>query len=111
MAMVSVVLIGSSFLLAFPPVAGRPGGRLPPGCVSGHHATDVIEAAGGMGGDAVLHRRPVRTWAAGPGGGCPVPARLASGPANQPIGVVAAVELTSCTVPGRRGCGAGIGGW
>jgi len=40
-------------------------------------------------------------------GGYPVPARLAPGPANQAIGVVAAVELTSCKVPGRRERGAG----
>src|SRR6516165_3515908 len=74
MATVSVVLIVSSFLPAFPPVlAGRPGARLPPGCVSGHHATDVIEAAGGIGGDAVLPGGPVRIWAAGRGG---YPARL-----------------------------------
>jgi len=47
--------------------AGCPlGARLPPGCVSGHHATDAIEAAGGMGGGAVLPGRLVRTWAAGP---------------------------------------------
>ena len=45
-----------------------------------------------------------------PAGGCPVPARPASGPANQPFGVVAAVELTSCKVPGRRECGAGTRG-
>ena len=31
-------------------------------------------------------------------------------PADQPIGVVAAVGLTSCRVPGRRGYGAGIRG-
>src|SRR5215471_14652174 len=36
-------------------------------------------------------------------GGYRVPARRACGPANQPIGVVAAVGLTSCTVPGRCG--------
>jgi hypothetical protein len=47
--------------------AGRPGARLPPGCVSGHHATDAIDAACGMGGGAVLHGRPAGTWAAGPG--------------------------------------------
>ena len=52
-----------------------------------------------MGRGAVLPGRPVRTWAAGPGGDYPVPARLASGPANQPIGIVGAVELTSCKVP------------
>ena len=52
-----------------------------------------------MGGDAVLHGRPGRTWAAGPGASYPVPARLASGAANLAIGVVAAVELTSCKVP------------
>src|SRR5215813_8400758 len=55
--------------------AGWPGARLPPGCVSGHHAADVIEAAGGMGGGAVLPGGPVRAWAAGPGGGYRVPAR------------------------------------
>src|SRR5215468_9905497 len=48
----------------------------------------------------------VRTWSAGPGGGYRVPARLAPGPANQPIGVVAAVGLTRCKVPGRRERGA-----
>jgi hypothetical protein len=60
-----------------------------------------------MGGDAVVYRMPVRTWAAGPDG-YRVPARLASGPANQAIGVVAVVGLASCTVPGRRERGAGI---
>jgi hypothetical protein len=60
-----------------------------------------------MGGGAVVHGRAVRTWAAGPGAGHPVLARRASGPANQPIGVVAAVELTSYKVPGRHGYGAG----
>jgi len=45
-----------------------------------------------------------------PEGGCPVPARLASGPANQAFGIVAAAELTSYTVPGRHECGAGIRG-
>ena len=59
-----------------------------------------------MSGDAVLHGRPVRTWAAGLGG-YPVPARRASGPANQAVGIVAAVELTSYKVPGRRERGAG----
>jgi len=44
------------------------------------------------------------------GGGYPVPARRASGPANQPTGIVAAVELTSYTMPGRRERGAGIRG-
>ena len=38
-----------------------------------------------------------------PGGGCPVPARLASGPASQPVGVVAAAGLTSRKVPGKCG--------
>src|SRR5215471_91561 len=48
--------------------AGWPAwGQAVAGCVSGHHAADAIEAACGMGGDAVLHGRPVRTWAAGPG--------------------------------------------
>ena len=42
-----------------------------------------------MGRGAVVPGALVRT-----GAGCPVPARLASGPANQPIGVVAAVGLT-----------------
>src|SRR5215472_11819895 len=97
MAMVSVVVIVSSFPSCFPSGTGRPGARLPPGCVSGHHATDVIEAACGMGGDAVLPGRPVRTRAAGPGAGHLVPARPAFGLANQPIGIVAAVELTSCS--------------
>jgi hypothetical protein len=60
-----------------------------PGCVSEHHATEVIEAACGTGSGAVLQGKPVRTWAAAPGAGCPVLARLASGPANQAIGVVA----------------------
>jgi hypothetical protein len=63
-----------------------------------------------MGGDAVVPGRPARTWAAGPGG-YRVPARLVSGPANQPIGVLAAVELRSCKVPGGvsavRGSAAG----
>src|SRR5262249_8515652 len=45
-----------------------------------------------------------------PRGGYRVPARLASGPANQPIGIVAAVELTSCKVPGRHERGAGAAG-
>ena len=64
-----------------------------------------------MGGDAVLHGRPVRTWAAGPGASYPVPARLASGAANLAIGIVAGVELTSCRVPGRveRGAGTAAG--
>jgi len=44
------------------------------------------------------------------GGGYPVPARRASGSANQPTGIVAAVELTSYKVPGRRERGAGIRG-
>ena len=63
-----------------------------------------------MGGGAVVPGRPARTWAAGPGGGYGVPARLASGPADQAIGVVAAVGLARGKVPGRRGCGAGIRG-
>jgi hypothetical protein len=58
-----------------------------------------------MGGGAVLRGRPAGAWAAGPGGGYPVPARPTSGPANQATGVVAAVELSSCKVPGRRGAG------
>jgi hypothetical protein len=62
-----------------------------------------------MGREAVLLGRPVRTWA-GPRGGYPEPVRLASGAANQPIGVVAAVDLTGCKVPGGRECGAGIRG-
>ena len=63
-----------------------------------------------MGGGAVVPGRPARTWAAGPGGGYGVPARLASGPADQAIGVVAVVGLASFTVPGRRERGAGIRG-
>jgi hypothetical protein len=58
-----------------------------------------------MGGDAVLHGRPVRAWLLARGG-YPVPARPASGPADQlsgpadqPSSVVAAVELASCKVP------------
>jgi hypothetical protein len=58
-----------------------------------------------------MRLRPLAGWAATrccrqagahlgcwPEAGYPVPARLASGPANQPIGIVAAVELTGCTV-------------
>src|SRR5262249_2387988 len=45
-----------------------------------------------------------------PESGYPVPARLASGPADQAIGIVAAVELTRYKVPGRGECGAGIRG-
>jgi hypothetical protein len=52
-----------------------------------------------MGGDAVLRGRPACTWPAGPVAGYPVLARSASGPANQPVAIVAVVELTSCTVP------------
>ena len=58
-----------------------------------------------MGRGAVVPGALVRT-----GAGCPVPARLASGPANQAIGVIAAVGLTSCRVPGRGERGAGIRG-
>ena len=58
----------------------------------------------------VLPGGPVRTWGCWPGGGYRVPARLASGPANQAIGIVAAVELTRYKVPGRGECGAGIRG-
>jgi hypothetical protein len=53
-----------------------------------------------MGGGAVLPGSPGAHLGCWPEGGYPVPARLASGPANQAIGVVAAVELTSCRVPG-----------
>ena len=62
-----------------------------------------------MGGGAVLHGRPVRTWAAGPGA---TRYRQGRHPARrtQLIGVVAAVELTSCKVPGRHEYGAGIRG-
>jgi hypothetical protein len=70
--------------------------------MSGHHATDAIEAACGMGGDAVC----MAGWCA-PGllarGRLPGTGEAASGPANQAIGVVAAVGLTSCKVPAGVG--------
>jgi len=55
-------------------------------------------------------RQPGAHLGCWPAGGYPVPARRASGPANQPTGIVAAVELTSYKVPGRRERGAGIRG-
>jgi len=67
---------------------------------------------------AAISQAAERWWTAGrraPGlltpGGCPVPARPASGPVNQPFGVVDAVKLTGRKVLGRRECGAGIRGW
>jgi hypothetical protein len=84
---------------------------LPPGCVSRHHATDVIEAACGDGRRRGFARQAGAHLGCRPNEGrYPVPARLASGPANRPFGIVAAVELTSYKVPGRREYSAGSRG-